>query len=73
MALVSTWTGNRISMSISVDSPSDETLNGGPWRCSCSDSMNFPLGAIFNVHFFHNEAITKLESKRTITQNRLIL
>ena len=31
-------------MSISADSPSDETLNRGPWRCSCGDSMNNPLG-----------------------------
>ena len=31
--------GDRISMSISVDSPSDETSNPGPW----CDSMNFPL------------------------------
>ena len=25
-----TWMGDRVSMSISVDSPSDETLNRGP-------------------------------------------
>ena len=41
-----TWMGDRISMSISGDSPSDETLNRGPWRYSCGDSMNFPLGLI---------------------------
>ena len=31
-------------MSISGDSLSDGTLNQGPWRCSCSESMNFSLG-----------------------------
>ena len=30
VALVSTWIGDRISMSISGDSPSDETLNRDP-------------------------------------------
>ena len=45
-ASVSTGMGDRISMSISVDSTSDETLNLGLWRCSCGDSMNFPLGLI---------------------------
>ena len=34
------------SLSISADSYSDETLNRGPWRCCCGDSMNFPLGLI---------------------------
>ena len=33
MASVSTWMGDWISMSISGDSPSDETLNRGPWHC----------------------------------------
>ena len=26
--------------------PSDETLNRSPWRCSCGDSINIPLGLI---------------------------
>ena len=43
-ASVSTWMDDCISMSISGDSPSDETLNLGAWHCSCSDSINFPLG-----------------------------
>ena len=43
-ASASTWMGDRISMSISGESPSDETLNRGLWCCSCGDSMNFPLG-----------------------------
>ena len=35
-----TWMGDRISMSISGDSPSDETINEVFWRCSCGYSMN---------------------------------
>ena len=35
--------GDRIDMSITGDSLSDETLNRGPWRCSSGDSLNFPL------------------------------
>ena len=41
-----TWMGDRGGMSISVDSSSNETLNRGPLRCSCGDSMNFPFGLI---------------------------
>ena len=37
-------TGYCISMSISGDSLSDETLNRGPWDWSCDDNMNFPFG-----------------------------
>ena len=33
--------GDRISMSISGDSPSDDTFNRGPWRFSRGYSMNF--------------------------------
>ena len=44
--IISTWMEDRISMSISADSPSDETLKQVPWRCSCGDSMNFPLELI---------------------------
>ena len=29
-----------------VISPLDETLNRGPWCCSCGDNTNFPLGLI---------------------------
>ena len=39
-----------ISMSISGDSLSDETLNRGPWCCACGDSMNF-LFVIYKVQF----------------------
>ena len=46
-ASVSTGMGDHISMSISGDSPLDETLNQGPCCCSCGNSMNFdPLGLI---------------------------
>ena len=37
--------GDRIRTSFSVDGP--ETLNRTPWRCSCGDSMNLPLGLMF--------------------------
>ena len=54
-ASVSTWMGDCISMSISGDSLSDQTLNPCPWRSSCGDSMsmNFPLGGLIqdNFHF----------------------
>ena len=46
-----TWIGDRNSMSISSDSPSDETLNRGPWRCSCGDSMHMNSRGIKIVHF----------------------
>ena len=42
-ASVSTGMSNHISMFISGNSPSDETLNRNHCRCSCDDSMNFPL------------------------------
>ena len=32
LSSVSVWMGELISMSISVDSPSDVSLNRGPWR-----------------------------------------
>ena len=44
---VRAWMGDRISMSISGDSLSNETLNREHWRCSCSDSMNFPFESIW--------------------------
>ena len=43
VASVSTGIGGRIRMSISGDSPLDQTLNQCPWHCSCGDSMNVPL------------------------------
>ena len=49
-ALVSTWMGDRISMSISVDSPSDETLNQGPLALLLRRQYEFPFG-IDKVHF----------------------
>ena len=36
-ALVSTWMGDRVNVSITSDSPLDETLNRDPWHCSCSN------------------------------------
>ena len=43
---------DRIGISISVDSPLDETLNRGPQCCSCGNRMNFPLGLLLcNFHF----------------------
>ena len=40
--LVLDMMGDCISMLISDDSPSDETLNRGPWCCSCGVSIDFP-------------------------------
>ena len=42
--LVSTWMGDCISMSISVDSPSDETLNRGPLALLLWRQYKFPFG-----------------------------
>ena len=43
--------GDHISMSISVCSLSDETLNRGPPALSCDDSMNFPLELMYSAIF----------------------
>ena len=53
--------GDRISMSISVDSPSDETLNQGPLVLLLQQQYEFPFGAIsfFNFHFFHRAETMK--------------
>ena len=42
--LVSTWMGDRIIMSISVDSPSDDTLNRGPLELLLRRQYEFPFG-----------------------------
>ena len=58
-----TWMGDRISMSISGDSPLDETLNRGPWRCSWGDSLNFPKFNIVQYSiliFFFNSFVLSL-------------
>ena len=47
---VSTWMGDRISMSISVNSPSDETLNRGPLALLLRRQYEFPFG--INVEQF---------------------
>ena len=39
---VCTWMGHRISMSISVDSPSDETLNRGPLALLLRRQLEIP-------------------------------
>ena len=44
LALVITWMGDRISMSISVDSPSEETLNRGPLALLLRRQHEFPFG-----------------------------
>ena len=41
---VHAWMGDRISMSISVDSPSDETLNQGPLVLLLRRQYEFPFG-----------------------------
>ena len=46
-------------ISLSISSPSDETLSWGSWRCFSCDSMNFLLGlflvqfSIFNFYFYY--------------------
>ena len=55
LALVCTWMGDRISMSISVDSPSDETLNRGPVALLLQRQYEFPFGiniVQFSFSFF---------------------
>ena len=37
------WIGTRISMYISADSPTDETLNRDPWRLFCG----FPVQSYY--------------------------
>ena len=49
-ASVSTWMGDRISMSSSIDSPLDETLNQGPLALLLWIQYEFPFG-INNVQF----------------------
>ena len=44
MASVSIWMGYRISMSIYVDSPLDETLNRGPLALLLRQQYEFPFG-----------------------------
>ena len=58
--------GDRITMSISGDSHSDETLNRSPRRISLGDSMNFLLELIkWNFHFFFNFQITDQGTRGT--------
>ena len=43
LALVCSWIDDRISMSISVDSPSDETLNQDPLALLLWQQYEFPF------------------------------
>ena len=43
-ALVCTWIGERLNMSISVDSPSNETLDRGPLALPLQGQYEFPFG-----------------------------
>ena len=48
--------GDRIRLSISVDSPSDETDNRGLWRISMRRQYEFPFGINimqFTIKFFN--------------------
>ena len=70
--------GDRIDMSVSGDSLSDETLNRGPWRCSCGDRMNFPLGLIqckFSFFFFNSweKKIAKFDLNQKHNESTLTL
>ena len=44
LILVCTWMGDRIVVSISADSPSDETLNRGPLALLLRRQYEFPFG-----------------------------
>ena len=62
MASVGTKMGDRTSISISVDSPSDETLNRGPLALLLRQQYEFPLGInIVQFSFFSLAAITVLK------------
>ena len=50
-ASVSTWMGDCISMSISVNSPSDETLNQGPVVLLLRRQYEFPFGIDIKCSF----------------------
>ena len=43
--------GDRISMSISVDSPSVETLNRGPWLLRRHNEFPFGINMQFSIYF----------------------
>ena len=54
-ALVCTWVGDRSGMSISADSPSNETLNRGPLELLLRRQYEFPFGiniVQFSITFF---------------------
>ena len=54
MTLVWTWMGDRSGMSITADSPSDETLNRGPPALLLRRQYEFPFGIIivqFSIFF----------------------
>ena len=54
-ALVCTWIGDRSGMSISADSPLDETLNRGPLALLLRQQYEFPFGiniVQFSFSFF---------------------
>ena len=63
-ALVCTWMGDRISMSISDDSPSDETINQGPLALLLRRQYEFPFGinivqfSIFNNMYLRSLMVT---------------
>ena len=56
--MVCTWMGDRSGMSISADSPADETLNRGPlalllrWQCEFPFWINIVQFSIFQFFFF---------------------
>ena len=64
-----------ISMSISVDSPSDETLNRGPLALLLWRQYELPFGvdivrfSIFNFQFFLIKACSLAELKSTFRED----
>ena len=58
-ALVCTWMGDRCGMSISADSPLDETLNRGPLALLLRRQYEFPFGInIVQFSFFFSMLLT---------------
>ena len=60
LALVCTWMGDRSGMSISADSPSDETLNRGPLALLLRRQYEFLFGiniVQFSFFFFLDQKV----------------
>ena len=63
-ALVCTWMGDRCGMTISADSPSDETLNLGPLALLLRRQYELSFIVQFSFFSIFNPALTS----KTVTQ-----